>query len=395
MAAKNTKVNPRPSFGDCHNILIAQRYRMEDRLGGGAFGEVYKGRDIKSGRLVAFKMEVSKDVVRSHLNLEHKIYRRFNECPVTVGIPQVYYCGKVGDYTVLIMELLGPCLEELFTLCHRKFSVKTVCMLGLQIVERLQYTHSCGYLHRDIKPENFVMGLGPSSHIVYIIDVGLAKAWRDSSGRHIPFADGKSLTGTARYVSINTHEGYQQSRRDDLESVTYLLMYFLRGSLPWQGLKSPKSDVRYERICHVKKTTSPEKLAEGLPPQFGTLVRYARELEFHQEPNYNYCTQLIFDAMGNADVDYRYQWNLKAAPSNTATHQENRSGLDNRRYSRNSTAIAVGGDSSMLVGSAYLGDTVGSSAAPALSQNMLSVNSASYANFLDDMHDTFGIGDYY
>lgn len=375
--------------------LIAHRYRVEERVGGGAFGEVFKGHDIKTGRLVAFKMELNRENVNAHLQLEYKIYRRFNECSVTVGIPRVYHCGTAGEYTIMVMDLLGPSLEDLFCLCHRRFSVKTVCMLGLQIIERLQYIHSCGYLHRDIKPENFVMGIGSRSHVVYVIDVGLAKAWRDKNGKHIERSEGKALTGTARYVSINTHNGIQQSRRDDLESVTYLLMYFLRGSLPWQGLRSPKSDVHYTRICEVKLNTSPEALAEGFPPEYGKLVEYARSLEFTQEPNYNYCTQLIFEAMGNADIDYFYEWNLKAVQAEDNFDQDSTTDTDRRRNSRHSTAVAMEGDASNLAEAEEGADALDPSSAPVFSQNLLSVNSASYGNFLDDMHDTFGIGEYY
>lgn len=384
-AARSTQPSRREGF------LIAKRYRIEERLGGGAFGEVFRGRDIHTGNPVAFKMEMTKDNGRSHLHLEYKIYRRFNDCPVTVGTPRSYYCGNVGEYTVMVMELLGPCLEDLFSLCHRKFSVKTVCMIGIQIIERLQYMHGCGYLHRDIKPENFVMGNGDKSHVVYVIDVGLAKMWRDTAGKHISFTEGKSLTGTARYVSINTHNGKQQSRRDDLESVTYLLMYLLRGTLPWQGLKSPKNDVRYERIRDVKIATTPAVLAQGFPSEFATLVAYARSLDFYEEPNYDYCTQLLSDAMGNSGMDYHYQWNLKALPTGRLVPDSEAMFPMDRRYpSRNSTAAAAGG--SVMAGSAYLADTVDHTTGA--TSMAISMGSTSYANFLDDLQDTFGMGDY-
>lgn len=296
---------------DLQDVLIGGRFRVQQRVGGGAFGEVFMGRDVETGTPVAFKMELLDGGKRSHLSMENKVYRRLNECTVTVGIPQTYFCGTMGEYVVMVMDLLGPSLEELFNLCNRHFSVKTVCMLGAQIIERLQYVHRVGYLHRDIKPENFVMGLGDNSHVVYMIDVGLAKPWRLGTGQHVPYSENRTLTGTARYVSINCHRGIQQARRDDLESVSYLLIYFLRGSLPWQGLRFPKSDTRYEHICKVKVESSPAALAAGFPSQFGRFVEYAQGLQFDQEPDYESCVRLLAEVMHEAheSFDFRYEWN--------------------------------------------------------------------------------------
>ena len=134
----------------------------------------------------------------------------------------------------MVMDNLGPSIEELFRKCNRRFSLKTVLMLADQMIQRIEYIHSRLYLHRDIKPDNFLIGLGKRQHYVYIIDFGLTKRYRDQkSGQHIPYKDGKSLTGTARYASLNTHIGVEQSRRDDLECLGFVLIYFLKGGLPW------------------------------------------------------------------------------------------------------------------------------------------------------------------
>ncbi|GET90961.1 casein kinase 1 isoform 2, putative [Leishmania tarentolae] len=341
------------------DVLIGGRFRIQERLGGGAFGEVFKGVDVNSGEPVAIKMELTKDGHRSHLNLENRIYNKFNECPVTVGIPNSYYCGCVGDYTVMVMNLLGPCLNDLFEVCQRKFSFKTVCMIGIQVIQRLQYLHSVGYLHRDIKPENFVMGIGANSHIVYVIDVGLSKAWRDFTGKHIPYMEGKSLTGTARYVSNNTHRGIQQSRRDDLESVGYLLAYFARGNLPWQGLKSPRRDPHFECIRDVKIATSPAELCKGFPHQLADYIEYTRSLRFDAQPDYRYCVGLFSSALEEMgeQYDYHYQW-IDRSESEVKSASDRRVSTQSQRTSVVESGVAVGG-SNFMSSSAFMDDTAG------------------------------------
>lgn len=149
----------------------------------------------------------------------------------------MHWFGVEGDYNAMVMDLLGQSLEDLFTQSKRMFSLKTVLMLADQILQRIEFLHQNHFIHRDIKPDNFLMGLGKTKHIVYIIDFGLSKRYRDpKTGEHIQYKDGKELTGTARYASVNTHLGIEQSRRDDLESIGYILIYLLKGSLPWMGL---------------------------------------------------------------------------------------------------------------------------------------------------------------
>ena len=209
------------------------------------------------------------------------------------------------------MELLGQSLENLFQAQNKSFSIKTACMLGIQMIDRIEYVHSRKIIHRDIKPDNFVIGRNDKSHIVYVLDFGLSKKYYSVSHKcHIPFIKGKKLTGTARYASINALSGFEQSRRDDLESIGYILMYFIRGSLPWQGLKINKKEDRYKKICEKKKETSAKDLCAGFPSEFETFVSYTRNLQFTEVPNYNYLRNLLKTIIkkSGSTIDFFYDW---------------------------------------------------------------------------------------
>ena len=209
------------------------------------------------------------------------------------------------------MELLGHSLENLFQSQNRKFSLKTTCMLGIQMIERIEYIHSRKIIHRDIKPDNFAIGRNKNSHIVYVLDFGLSKKyWSTTHKCHIPFITGKKLTGTARYASVNALSGYEQSRRDDLESIAYILIYFLKGHLPWQGLKVVKKEDRYKKICEKKREISSEKLCAGYPKELEIFLSTIKKLDFTEVPDYDYLKYLLKIIMekNRYDLDFYFDW---------------------------------------------------------------------------------------
>ncbi|KHG20826.1 hypothetical protein F383_06417 [Gossypium arboreum] len=253
--------------------VIGGKFKLGRKIGSGSFGELYLGVNVQTKEEVAVKLESAK-TKHPQLHYESKLYMLLQG---GTGIPHLKWFGIEADYNVMVIDLLGPSLEDLFNYCNRKLSLKTVLMLADQLINRVEYMHSRGFLHRDIKPDNFLMGLGRKANQVYIIDYGLAKKYRDlQTHKHIPYRENKNLTGTARYASVNTHLGIEQSRRDDLESLGYVLMYFLRGSLPWQGLKAGTKKQKYDKISEKKVSTSIEVLCKSYPSEFVSYFHYCR-----------------------------------------------------------------------------------------------------------------------
>ncbi|MES1910548.1 MAG: hypothetical protein MHM6MM_003123 [Cercozoa sp. M6MM] len=270
--------------------VVDERYSVKSELGKGSFGAVFLGQSRNTGDNVALKFE-SIQVRSKQLEKEYRLFREFYERArqndVLLRTPRVLYFGELQEYNFMSMTLLGPSLENLFEKCRRKFTLRTVLMLGDQMLSCMQFVHDNGYLHRDLKPNNFCVGLDDNErNFVYVIDFGLAKPYLLEDGAHIPLTEGRSMVGTARYAPVASHIGREQGRRDELESLLFILVYFLKGKLPWQGLPAKNHREKNEKITQTKRTTTTAQLCEGLPAEFVELLRYVRHLKFTERPNY-------------------------------------------------------------------------------------------------------------
>ena len=270
------------------NPILFKKYRLKKKLGEGAFGDVYLGQEISNNGYVAIKTELRK-IVKPILESEAFLLYSI----AGPGIPEVKSFGKTKKYNVLVEPLLGKSLFDIFTENHKNMHLADACLIANQVLDRIQWVHSKYIVHRDIKPDNFLIGR-KDPNVIYLIDFGLSKKYRSSNtGKHIRFGFTGKLTGTVRFASANALRGGEQSRRDDIESIGYMMIYFLKRKLPWQGITGNKKMERYLKIYKMKKNTPPEKLCEGLFPEMVDYITYAKNLEFEQEPNYNYLKSLF------------------------------------------------------------------------------------------------------
>jgi casein kinase 1 len=289
--------------------VVGVHYRVGKKIGEGSIGENFEGTNLLNSQQVAIKFEPRKSDA-PQLRDEYRTYKILVGCP---GIPNVYYFGQEGLHNILVIDLLGPSLEDLFDHCNRRFTTKTVVMVAKQMLSRVQTIHEKNLIYRDIKPDNFLIGRPgtKAANVIHVVDFGMAKQYRDpKTKQHIPYRERKSLSGTARYMSINTHLGREQSRRDDLEALGHVFMYFLRGGLPWQGLKAATNKQKYEKIGEKKQTTAVKDLCDGYPEEFNKYLTYVRNLGFEDTPDYDYLRDLFTQALKNTGEveDGEYDW---------------------------------------------------------------------------------------
>ena len=316
-----------------YEIPIGSNYILDARkkLGEGSFGYVFYGYSKKYNLEVAIKLEPKHK--RKHcLHHECEIYMVLQK---HIGIPVLHYCGSQGNYNVLIIDLLGHSLEDYFNKCKRKFTLLTTLMAMEQMLSLIEYIHNRKYIHRDIKPDNFLFGRGDKKNQLHLIDFGLSNRYRNlRTELHIPYKDGKSFVGNSRFASINTHLGIEQSRRDDIEGLGYILVYFMKGKLPWQGLKANNHKEKYEKVKQKKMEISLDTLCQGLPDEFKTFIQYARDLKFEDCPDYSYLKKLIIQICekNQLTLDYnKFDWNLQKKEDNSSNEQKEDNNKENNR----------------------------------------------------------------
>lgn len=291
--------------------LVEGRWELLEQLGEGSFGTVYRCHDRVQDRFHAMKLEFEWSRL---LTYEASIYKKLNAHRHR-SVPRIHGFGHYGDKRFMVIDLLGDSLEAIVER-RGALTPKDVLMVGMQAMQSIQFLHEQRFLHRDIKPDNFIMGLREKQSIVHIVDFGLAKMYMDPrTALHIRYRDDKSLTGTPRYASINNHLGRECSRRDDVESLAYVLVYLARGRLPWQGLqpRAPARDDRHAKnklILKCKQKYSVEQLCRDLPPSIGGMLKRARLCTFTERPNYEaIILEMMRDmqALGH-EVDWRFSW---------------------------------------------------------------------------------------
>ena len=293
---------------------IANEFVVHELLGKGGFGFVYSASHVKQPTKKKYAVKFER-TIRSNgtpnkhpqLYYEYRTYRHLNKRLKTKVIPKIYMFTQSLDanqspINVLVMERIGANVAKIFSSHNKSFSSSNVVALGIQMIECVRAVHQCNIIHRDIKPENFCVGNDPDQ--LLIVDFGLSKCYLRKDGTHIPFITGKSLNGTPRYASIHCHEGIEQSRRDDLESLMYVLIFLFKGRLPWQGLKHRAKDQKHctskDQILRKKRKITAEELCDGMHSNFAEALNYVRNLSFEQKPNYNCIKQWLVDSVLSA-----------------------------------------------------------------------------------------------
>ncbi|KAI5000346.1 hypothetical protein ZWY2020_004935 [Hordeum vulgare] len=288
-------------------VANSPTYKVERKLGKGGFGQVYVGRRISAkapGAVeVALKFEHKDSKGCSHgPPYEWKVYDILGGIH---GVPRVHYKGRQGDYFIMVMDMLGLSLWDACCNNSHTMSVEMVACIAIEAISILEKVHSKGYVHGDVKPENFLLGPPgtPEEKKLFLVDLGLATKWKErSTGHHVEYDQRPDIfRGTVRYASVHAHLGRIGSRRDDLESLAYTLVFLLRGRLPWQGYQGENKGFL---VCKKKMCTSPESLCSFCPQPFEEFVEYVVNLKFDEEPNYAKCISL-FDSIVGPNPDIR------------------------------------------------------------------------------------------
>lgn len=261
------------------NKYIITRY-----ISSGSFGDVFEAKHKRTEELVALKIPIQnseRDGLSSLLK-ESRIYKDLSNPERGIANMRII---KHKDRKIIVMDLLGASLQSLLSK-YKRFNMKTIIYLAICMIDIIKHIHSCGYLHKDIKPDNFTLDFRDPRKL-FCIDFGISGRYLKRNGEHVDFSNNRKFCGTPRYASIAAHKNQEQSRKDDLESIAYILIYMYKGKLPWQRIKHKDKREKYRLIGEKKASLSEEELCKGMNKEFIVFLKYVRNLDFDEKPHYS------------------------------------------------------------------------------------------------------------
>ena len=268
--------------------IFFKKYQIKNKIGKTSLIQIYEGENITNNIPVIIKLEPIKNP-ELYLELEAMYLYSFKD----LGIPKLITTGKNKSYIILIEEKLGPSLYQLFLKNKKKFSINEICCIGIQCIERLKTIHSKNYIHRNIKPENFKIGLN-DPNVIYLQNFYLCEKYKsDTTNKHAKLTLSNKIVGTQRYGSIDALKGLRQGRKDDLESLCYMLIYFFLGKLPWQDIKAETEAEKYKKLLNEKKKFNIDNYDYILPKDFRTMFKLIKNLKFDETPKYSLYIRLL------------------------------------------------------------------------------------------------------
>jgi serine/threonine protein kinase len=295
---------------DTNNDNLLNTIRLIKKIGKGSFGNVYKSYNYNNKKFCATKSESIVDAKKKRLLSEHKLYERFQKYNIST-VPKEYLYTETPDYAYMTMQLLGKSLDKVMKKYDGKLDLGTTMKIATLAITCLEQIHSTGIIHRDIKPNNFMFGNKDEDETgkLYIVDFGLSREFfKIKTKQHIDMKQGRPMIGTARYVSIRTHQGFEPSRRDDMESLGHMFVYLVKGRLPWQGLPKKKNSNGMDKIRDKKMSTSLSELCDGLPECFSQYLEYTRNMTFKQRPDYEYLRSLFIKSGIKHNIELVLDW---------------------------------------------------------------------------------------
>ena len=269
-------------------------YTITKYISSGSFGDVFEAKNKRTDELVALKIPIKNEERDGQKSLieEAAIYKKIMSRENGIAEMKIIKDNE-NDRKIIVMDLLGPSLESLLEK-HKKIAMKTIVLLAVTMIDIIKHVHNHGYIHRDIKPDNFAIGYKDLNKL-YCIDFGLSKRYLTKNNEHIPLVNTRKFVGTARYSSIASHRQKEQSRKDDLESIAYILVYLYKGRLPWMGIKHKDKKEKYRLIGEKKESTKEEDLCSGMSKEFVVFLKYVKNLDFNEKPHYSALKKMFMN----------------------------------------------------------------------------------------------------